>query len=409
MLRRIGAALLVLTALLASLASSALAVAVEQVQTQFPKIDVYVYEDGTDFSALAASDVSAALDGKSVTVESFAPSDEGIFYIFLLDISGSIPAAHFNAVKQAILTMRGGMRAQDRLAVIAFGDKVRTLLTGGESLKAVSAALDPLVCTDKTTAFYDAMNAAADLVLKTGNERCVAVVVSDGINTASGGMTQEQLETKLRQNGVAVNALCVDTAKPADVQKFTDFIHASGGELYSFGGNNAGTVLSDLTGRLNEGWVLGLDASGCTGTGTAQLHVNFGKLASVDADVSLPAAQTATAATAASVTEPPAAQLSQPAQTSAPATEPEVSLPMPETETVREEPPSLLADFSVILIMGAVLIVLLTAVFLILYRIRRKSAEPKHEKVKKEKKEKKKPPKGPKGGPGVHFIFTDPS
>ena len=80
------------------------------------------------------------------------------------------------------------MRAQDRLAVIAFGDKVRTLLTGGESLKAVSAALDPLVCTDKTTAFYDAMNAAADLVLKTGNERCVAVVVSDGINTASGGM-----------------------------------------------------------------------------------------------------------------------------------------------------------------------------------------------------------------------------
>jgi hypothetical protein len=481
-------------AILAALALPASAVAVEQVQAEPPDVSVYIYEDGTDFSALAASDISAEIGGKSVGVRGFSPSSEGIFYIFLLDISASIPQSYFDAAREAVLGMRAQLRPQDRLAVVAFGNKVRTLLSGGEDGDQVKKALAPLKCTDDYTAFYSAMNAAVDLVLKTGDMRCVAVVVSDGISTADADMTQDKLEEKLRQSGVAVNALCIDTAKDADVKSFRNFLHVSGGELYLFNDKTAGKVLSDLLARLDEGWVLRLDASGADETGTLPLHLKLGSLASVDTEVTFPAPAATTAAAATETAKPSETAappevvsaeydadvnavkiafsrsvtgadsaanytltdsggtalalagaeyreekgtcyaLLRPAQipatgdyrlsvsgmadasdaknaltpyrcalhlaTSVPESAPEVTLPQPAQTQAAEAETSSLADFTVLIVMGAVLLAILLAVFFLLRR--------RHKKPDKPKEPKKKDPKTPKdGGSGARFIFTD--
>ena len=421
----------------------------------------------------------------------FSPSSEGIFYIFMLDISGSIPQSYFDAARQAILAMRAQLRAQDRLAVITFGNKVATLLSGGETADQAKQALAPLKCSDSYTAFYSAMNAAVDLVLKTGDMRCVAVVVSDGISTADADMSQADLEKKLRQSGVAVNALCIDTAKSADVQSFRDFLHVSGGELYLFSDKTADKVLGDLLARLNEGWVLQL--TGASGEGTLPLHLTLGSLASVDTEVTFPAAAASAATTAAAETtkaavppevlsaeylagdnavkivfskpvtgadstanytlsdsggsavplgsaeysekdgayfallrpsEIPASGVYQlsvsgladasdagnaltPYQsalqltTSVPESAPQVTLPQPEqTQTAAAEKTSPLADYAVLIVMGAVLLAVLLTVFLLLHR--------KHKKPAKPKEPKKKDPKKPKdGSSGARFIFTD--
>ncbi|MEG2000428.1 MAG: hypothetical protein RR053_03420, partial [Evtepia sp.] len=113
----------------------------EQVKSDFPMMSLYLHRDGTDLSTLSTENIKATLAGVNITVESFAPSDEPIFYIYMLDISGSIPNQHFLAAKQEILNARRTLRSQDSLAIVAFGDAVQTIVTSGQSLETTEAAL----------------------------------------------------------------------------------------------------------------------------------------------------------------------------------------------------------------------------------------------------------------------------
>lgn len=264
------------------LGTGALAVSVEQTQLCMPEIDVYLYEDGNDLSEVTADDITATLDGEPLGVRDFGKGEQGIFYVYMLDVSASIPEAHFSAAKAAVLNAWTRLRSQDRLALITFGNEVTMLLKGGESGTQVTETIDALHNSDKNTKFYNAMDALIELVVNTEDMRRVAVVISDGIDDTDAGMTQQELEEKLVRTGVSVSAMCIDTTSAQSIQKFTDFIRLSGGELYVFGPDNAETVLDTLLDRLDGGWLLSLEAPTNMASGKeAQLAINFGGVSSV--------------------------------------------------------------------------------------------------------------------------------
>ena len=120
-------------ALCLALASPALAVTLEQVQASPPRFDVYVYDEGADLGSVSAADVTATLGDQALECTDVSQSEQGIFYFFMLDISGSIPSAHFEAAKAAVLDTYASLREQDKLAVITFGNDVTLLLDGDES------------------------------------------------------------------------------------------------------------------------------------------------------------------------------------------------------------------------------------------------------------------------------------
>lgn len=268
------------------LCSGTLAVTVEQIQVCMPDVDVYIYSDGNDLSVVSEADIVADLEGEPLAVKDFSRSEQGIFYVYMLDVSASIPEAHFAAAKAAVMDAWSRLRAQDSLALITFGNDVTLLLEGGESRAKVTETIDALENTDHNTKFYNAMDVLVDLVLQTKDMRRVAVVISDGIDDTDAGMTQEELEGKLIRTGVSVSALCIDTTSEAGVEKFGDFIRLSGGELYVFGPSDAGSVLDELIDRLSGGWLLSLEAptniaSGEEGT----LSVDFGGVDSLEIQV----------------------------------------------------------------------------------------------------------------------------
>ena len=119
---------------------------------------MFVRSDGQDLGGLAPSSITATLDGEPLTVGDFAESDEGIFYVFMLDISRSISQRYLDAAKQAVLNTYQQMRQQDQLAVITFGDAVTVLLDGSESAQVVSEKLAAVKATDSNTQFYAAMD-----------------------------------------------------------------------------------------------------------------------------------------------------------------------------------------------------------------------------------------------------------
>ncbi|NCC68911.1 MAG: VWA domain-containing protein, partial [Clostridia bacterium] len=219
-------------------------------------------------------------------VKGLTRSEQGIFYVYMLDVSASIPEAHFSAAKAAVLDAWSRLREQDSLALITFGNEVTLLLEGGESRSKVTETIDSLRNTDNSTKFYNAMDSLIELVLQTKDMRRVAVVISDGIDDTDAGMTQEELEEKLVRTGVSVSAMCIDTTSEAVVGSFGDFIRLSGGELFVFGPSDAGSVLNELLDRLSGGWLLSLEAPTNIVSGEEEtLSVDFGGAASLEVQV----------------------------------------------------------------------------------------------------------------------------
>lgn len=266
---------------------AARAISIEQAQAVMPEIDVYLHDTDGELSGLSAEKIQAQLGDRPLTVDSLAPSEQGIFYFFMFDVSASIPKAHFEAAKQAVLETYETMRPQDQLAVITFGSRVELLLSGSESREQVLSALEGMTCTDENTKFYDAMSVLVEAAGNVENMRRIAVVISDGIDDTDAGMTQAELEQLLQRSGVAVYALAVDQTKEETIQTFRSFIRLSGGELYLFSPGNAADVVSDLLGKIGNIWKLKLTASDNRADGQAhELSIRFGAAELVSTQVS---------------------------------------------------------------------------------------------------------------------------
>lgn len=262
------------------------AATIEQVQAVMPEISVYLHDDDGAVAQCDKNQIKATLEGEALTVDSLTPSEQGVFYIFMMDVSASIPSAYFQSAKQAVLDTYSKMRQQDRLAVISFGSEVRLLLDGSESPEQVTAALDNLACKDAHTRFYEAMNLLIQTASEVEDMRRVAVVISDGVDDADATMSRQELERLLQQSGVAVYALGIDTVTAGAVESFRSFIRLSGGELYLFSPNTVDAVLSDLLSRIGGIWKLGLRANHNLADGQAHtLTVELGAAGSVTAQV----------------------------------------------------------------------------------------------------------------------------
>jgi hypothetical protein len=260
------------------------ALTLEQVQASPPQFDVYIYGDGADLSGVTADGVTATLGDMSLDCTQVSRSEQGIFYIFMLDISGSIPENYFEAAKSAVLSTCDKLREQDRLAVITFGSEVNVILTGDEDLGDVQSALSGLSADDSKTMFYTAMDVLIETATKTSDMRRVAVVISDGIDDSDAGMTQAELEDELINSGISVYALCIDTSSQTD--NFGDFIRLSGGELYTFNPDSAQSVLDELLTRLGDSLCIRLMTYDTVSPGELTLTVDLGEIGSVSTELS---------------------------------------------------------------------------------------------------------------------------
>ena len=262
------------------------AAVVEQAQVVMPEISVYICDEEGVMEGLKAEDISANIDGAALEVKALTRSEQGIFYIFMLDVSSSMPSVHFRAAKQAVLDVYTGLSSRDKLAVITFGNDVALLLDGGESTDEVRAALESLAARDDSTMFNDAIGVLVDTATAVDEMRRVAVVISDGLDDTDAGISQGELELLLQHSGVAVYALAIDTASTAVLEQFQRFIHLSGGELYPYAPDNVEERLAELLERIGETWQLTLSSGDNRADGkTHTLSIRLGEGETLTAQV----------------------------------------------------------------------------------------------------------------------------
>jgi VWFA-related protein len=188
--------------------------AIAQVSFQQDVITAYLDaldQNGQPLSKLAVSDLSAKLQRRPLKVTGVMPfgaSDEGVAYLFLVDVSKSITPNQLKQNQQFIKDWIESLNAADRMAIGTFGEKDRQVVDFTADKGTLESAVAGLKPTDRETRLYLAVKDAMSLSDRDEGlpGRRVTVVLSDGFDEGS-DLTENELLSLLRQSHIPVYAI----------------------------------------------------------------------------------------------------------------------------------------------------------------------------------------------------------
>lgn len=268
-IRILTAALLMLTGIFlvpqASYGASASDVRMEQVSVCMPQVKVYLM--GEDVQDVDFQQITAQKEDEELSVESigdFNDSGEGILYMCLLDISGSIDGESFQGAKDALLDFAGQLKDTEKCMLLTFGNDVKTVWVGSESQEERKKLLDGIQNDNENTQLFEALHQAADLSVenKGSIDRKVALVFTDGLDEAVGKSTSQEALNELQAKGLPVYGIAVGKEKKTEaVNSFGEFVRSSGGALTVPESTAVSQDLIQLKEQLYQARVLGMKGS----------------------------------------------------------------------------------------------------------------------------------------------------
>jgi hypothetical protein len=210
----------------------------------------------------------------------FSDAGEGVAFIFCVDISRSLSAADFAAVRSALGRWIDEMRPLDRASVLSFGEASRLVLDFSADKAALRAALQALGPTDMQTVLYRGLLDALELSSRRDPElpaRRVVVVLSDGKDEGSALASEDVLVT-LRESGLPLYAIGFGgPSKREWLDLLLRFATNSAGDFVAVGGGDFARAYGAMRETIDRVWVAELDCAGCEADGSVRrLQVNLG-------------------------------------------------------------------------------------------------------------------------------------
>ena len=155
---------------------------VVRVDTALVQLNVGVVDArGQAIRSLSRNDFTVYEDGVKQPILNFEPTEAPFSLVLLLDMSGS--TVNFRPqLKQAVGRFLDALSPADRVAVIQFNKKVKTLSGFTTDLKKTDYAIRIAEGAGETY-FYDALRYALKELEKEGKRRKAIVVLTDGLDT----------------------------------------------------------------------------------------------------------------------------------------------------------------------------------------------------------------------------------
>ncbi|MDQ3170597.1 MAG: VWA domain-containing protein [Acidobacteriota bacterium] len=189
------------------------------------RVDVSVTQRGRPVAGLTAADFEVFDNGVRQALLLVDTEDIPVDLVMALDTSGSVTGDRLEDLRGASQTALGFLTARDRAGLLTFSEEVtlRTPLTA--DVDALRAALD-MPFAGGRTALIDA--AYASLVQADGGAgRALAIMFSDGVDTASWLRAEDVIETAKRLD-VVMFGISTGAPKRNVLDELAD---ASGGDL----------------------------------------------------------------------------------------------------------------------------------------------------------------------------------
>jgi VWFA-related protein len=136
---------------------------------------------GQSIRSLSRNDFTVYEDGVKQPILNFEPTEAPFSLVLLLDMSGS--TVNFRPqLKQAVGRFLDALSPADRVAVIQFNKKVKTLSGFTDDMKKTAYAINIAEGAGETY-FYDALRYSLKELEKEGKRRKAIVVLTDGLDT----------------------------------------------------------------------------------------------------------------------------------------------------------------------------------------------------------------------------------
>ena len=242
-----------------------------KVSTSLVQLNVGVVDrQGRPITNLSRGDFTVYEDDVVQPITEFEPTTAPFSLVLLLDMSGSTQSFR-PTLKQSAYRFLDALAPGDRVAVISFNEKVKTLAGFTTDIRKMANAIDSADGKGETH-FYSALEFALDLLSREGQRRKAIVVLTDGLDTqmkkldrasASNAHTSEEalasvkpdaslsLNSVLRaadSQGVTVFPLALPSGDP----KRLPFLEPVQTAIYSSARARMQTLADRTGGRLNE-------------------------------------------------------------------------------------------------------------------------------------------------------------
>lgn len=191
------------------------------------RVDVSATERGRPVGGLTAGDFEVLDNGVPQQVELVATEEIPLDLVMALDVSGSVTGERLQHLRAASSLALGTLRKDDKAALLAFSHAVAISAPLTSDRSRVRGALD-IPPSPGYTSLVDAVFAAL-VQADAGSGRGLAIVFSDGLDTASWLRAEDVAETATRLDAVLFGV--ATGTRHAGV--LDDLAEATGGDLIS--------------------------------------------------------------------------------------------------------------------------------------------------------------------------------
>jgi VWFA-related protein len=180
------------------------------VNTSLVQLNVGVVDvQGHPVTNLSRGDFSVYEDNVLQPITNFDPTNTPFSLVLLLDMSNSTQTFR-EQIKLAAYRFLDALGPDDRVAVITFSDKIRTLANFTTDRSKIAKAIRNADDKGKTH-FYEALNFSLEQLAKEGKRRKAIVVMTDGIDTDASNLDRASA-AKAHTNEEAIAAVKPDAS-----------------------------------------------------------------------------------------------------------------------------------------------------------------------------------------------------
>ena len=214
-------------------------------------LDVLATERGVSIPGLRAEDFIVRDNGVQQTLTHVSGEVSALALHLLLDISGSLSTRDLTNLQQGAAEVVRLARPDDRVRLVTFTDVVR--LHDDLDAASVGTVFQDLR-PDGDTALHDALAAAFHLADQPGARRPVAIVFSDGADTAS-WLNASAIDETAKRSWTSVFAI---SPRAGPEKLLSDLADVTGGDLIVLSRGLAGLpdTLRGILERLRQRYLL---------------------------------------------------------------------------------------------------------------------------------------------------------
>ena len=212
--------------------------------------------------------VVTAIDGSRQT-------EDGVAYVFLVDISKSLMPRQFEQIKIALHHWLDGMGEQDQAALLTFGSEVSQVLAFTANHDRLNHAIDGLAASDMETSLFRGLLEAISLGRRQSENlpaRRAIVILSDGIDDSLSGVSVNEVFKQNQEYRVPIYSIGfamppVNDVKRQGLKVLSTLARQSGGYFVQAQAAQLDSAYAQQQQQIMQAYRLQLECSTCQADG----------------------------------------------------------------------------------------------------------------------------------------------